>query len=33
MPSTDYLTYGYAALVASGGLMGFVKAGKFYFSF
>ena len=28
MPSTDFLTYGYAALVATGGLIGYVKAGK-----
>lgn len=27
MPSTDFLTYGYAALVATGGLIGYVKAG------
>lgn len=33
MPSTDYFTYGYAALVASGGLMGFVKAGEFIVCF
>jgi len=28
MPSTDYFTYGYAAMVASGGLIGFAKAGS-----
>ena len=28
MPSTDFLTYGYAALVATGGLIGYAKAGK-----
>lgn len=27
MPSTDFLTYGYAALVATGGIIGYVKAG------
>lgn len=28
MPNTDFLTYGYAALVATGGLIGYVKAGN-----
>ncbi|KAI9558086.1 hypothetical protein GHT06_014839 [Daphnia sinensis] len=28
MPSTDFLTYGYAALVATGGIIGYVKAGS-----
>ena len=28
MPSNDYLTYGYAALVAGGGVIGYVKAGN-----
>ena len=27
MPSTDFLTYGYAAIVATGGLIGYIKAG------
>jgi hypothetical protein len=26
----DIVAYGYAALVASGGIMGYAKAGKFY---
>lgn len=30
MPSTDFLTYGYAALVATGGLIGYVKAGNLF---
>ena len=30
MPSTDYLTYAYAALVASGGVLGYVKKGKYW---
>ncbi|KAK2722981.1 transmembrane protein 14C-like [Artemia franciscana] len=28
MASNDYLTYGYAALVAGGGIIGYVKAGS-----
>ena len=30
MRTTDYISYGYAAAVAFGGMFGYLKAGKYF---